>query len=147
MSGVEQCSGAVVDPVRDSERDSLDELHQVVRGFGGPVREPGPMSWRDLIPPTVDRSPEPLHLGRTGTFLEIDAKLSHEGDSEVGIAGLVIASDDLLRMPGHADLPSRVAHFEQSAQLRVGLVIETFVCDRHQLGDPIGRTGLAAPMA
>lgn len=40
-----------------------------------------------------------------------------------------------------------VARSEQSAQVRVGLVVEAFVGDSHQLADPMERIGLAVPMA
>lgn len=102
------------------------------------------MACRDLISPALDRLPEPPHLERTGV-VEIDAKLSHNVDGEVGIADLEDTSDDLLRMPGHVGLASRLARFEQSAQLRVGLFVEAFVGDRHRLADPIERIGCAAP--
>jgi len=105
------------------------------------------MPRRELGAPAGDRAPEALHLGRTRVVLEIDAELSDELDGEVGVGDRVDRAHDFFGVPRHAHLTSRVAGFEQAPQLRVSVVVQAFMCDRHQLADPKQRVSIAAPVA
>jgi hypothetical protein len=68
----------------------------------------------DLISPANDGAAEPAYFGRTGSVLEVVAKPVDELDGQVGVVVVIDAADDFFGVPGHANIASGVAGFEQA---------------------------------
>ena len=127
FAGVEQGADPVVPEAGEPERDALDDLDQVVRCLGWPVRHVGPVPGRDLVTPLGDRAAELADLGRARLVLEVGAEAGNEVDSEVGVGVVIDRPDDFFGVPGHADLAARVAGLEQPDELVAAGLVEAFV--------------------
>jgi hypothetical protein len=59
--------------------------------------------------------------------LEVEAELTDELAGELRLRDLIDRPNDLLGVPGHAHLATRVTGSEQAAQLRVAALVEPLV--------------------
>jgi hypothetical protein len=117
------------------KRHPLDALDEVVDRFGGSVRDPDPMPRHDLFTPAADGPAQRAHLGWHRRITEILGELIDEVAGEGRVVDVVDRADGLLGVPHHADLTTRIPGSEQTPQLRVAALVETFMGLR---GEPPG---------
>jgi hypothetical protein len=72
-----------------------------------------PVPGCDLVLPADEGAPQRAHLERTGLVLEVPAEAFDEVHGEVGVVVVVDAADDLLGVPGGADVAPGIAGVEQ----------------------------------
>ncbi len=86
----------------------------------------------DLVLPAQERPSQGAHLDRAGLVLEVTAQPLDEGDGQAGIVVLVYGANDLLGVPGGADLATGITGVEQSEQLGSAVVVEALVGSSEQ---------------
>jgi hypothetical protein len=78
------------------------------------------------VPPAHDRAAELGDLGRTRVVLQIGAEPGDELEGEIGVLVVVDRPDDLIGVPGGADLVAGIAGIEQAEEPAASPVIEPF---------------------
>ena len=84
--------------------------------------------------------------GHTRSWRSAPRRVDELG-GEGGVVMLVDRADDLLGVPGRADLASRVAGVEQTEELGAATVVEAFVGLGEQPAAAVERVVLVAPVA
>ena len=74
------------------------------------------------------------------------AETADEIVGEVGVVVVVYGPDDLVGVPGGADLAVRVAGIEQAEELVASGLVESFVGHCEQATATVERVGLATPV-